>query len=71
MPDLSQQLNPLHPQSQHTGDFTDAFKKLLTNIEIIKLDEPENIFSAYEYAYQRDDNKSSIIVEYGDYYNEK
>jgi len=64
-------VRPLNPQSQHTGDFTDAYKKILTNIEIIKLDEPENIFEAYKYAYNRDDSKSTIIVEHGDYYNEK
>ena len=60
---------PLHPQAQHVGDFTEAFKKMLTNIDIIKLKEPEDIFPAYKKALNN--NKSSIIVEYGDYYNEK
>ena len=62
---------PLHPQEQHTGDFTEAFKKILTNIEIIRLEEPKEIFKAYKKAYLRKDGKSTILVEYGDYYNEK
>ena len=62
---------PLHPQAQHVGDFTEGFKLIAYNIEIIRLDEADQIFSAYEKAYNRTDGKSTIIVEYGDYYNEK
>ena len=62
---------PLHPQHQHIDDFTEGFKLLCKNVEIIRLDEPEQIFEAYKYAYERTDNKSTILVEWGDYYNEK
>src|SRR6185295_12591400 len=62
---------PLHPQHQHIGDFTDAFRLMCKTIEVIRLDEPEQIFPAYEKALTRDDGRSTIIVEYGDYYNEK
>jgi pyruvate/2-oxoglutarate/acetoin dehydrogenase E1 component len=62
---------PLHPQFQHVGDFTDAFRLMCKTIEVIRLDEPEMIFPAYEKALTRTDGKSTIIVEYGDYYNEK
>lgn len=62
---------PLHPQYQHVGDFTDAFRLMLKNIEVIRLDEPEDIFPAYEKAYTRTDGKSTLIVEWGDYHNEK
>ena len=62
---------PLHPQFQHVGDFTDAFRLMCKNIEIIRLDEPEHIFPAYQKALEREDGKSTIIVEYGDYYSEK
>jgi len=41
------------------------------NIEIIRLDEPEDVFPAYYKAYHRDDGKSTVIVEWGDYYGEK
>ena len=44
---------------------------MLTNIEVIRLDEPNEIFKAYKKAYLRQDGKSTILVEYGDYYNEK
>ena len=62
---------PLHPQHQHVGDFTDAFRLMLKNIEVIRLDEPEDIFPAYEKALTRKDGKSTILVEWGDFYNEK
>jgi len=62
---------PLHPQWQHVGDYTEAFEKMLTNVEVIRLDEPEQIFEAYKKAYNRTDGKSTILVEWGDYYNEK
>jgi len=64
-------VRPLNPQIQHSGDFTEAFKKMLLTIEVIRLDEPEQVFPAYEKAYTRTDGKSTIIVEWGDYYGEK
>ena len=62
---------PLHPQYQHIGDFTEGFKKMLTNIEIINLKEAKDIFPSYKKAYTRKDNKCTILVEHGDFYNEK
>ena len=38
---------PLHPQFQHIGDFTEAFKKMTTTIEVLRLKEPKDIFPAY------------------------
>ena len=64
-------VRPLNPQVQHTGDFTQTFRGMLRNIEVIRCDEPEDIFPAYCKAYNRKDGKSTIIVEYGDYYGEK
>ncbi len=62
---------PLNPQCQHLGDFTEAFRMMMTNIEVIRLDEPEDIFPAYKKALERTDGKCTILVEWGDYYNEK
>lgn len=62
---------PLNPQIQHTGDFTEAFRHMLSTVEVIRLDEPEDIFPAYYKAYNRTDGKSTILVEWGDYYGEK
>jgi pyruvate/2-oxoglutarate/acetoin dehydrogenase E1 component len=62
---------PLHPQAQHIGDFTEAFQKMFKNVEVIRLDEPEQILPAYTKALLREDGKSTILVEWGDYYSEK
>jgi pyruvate/2-oxoglutarate/acetoin dehydrogenase E1 component len=62
---------PLHPSHQHVGDFTDAIRAMLINTDVIRLDEPEQVFPAYEKALTREDGKSTIIVEWGDYYAEK
>ena len=44
---------------------------MLSNVEIIELFEPKDIFKSYKKAYERDDGKSSILVEFGDFYNQK
>jgi pyruvate/2-oxoglutarate/acetoin dehydrogenase E1 component len=62
---------PLHPQVQHVGDFSEAFQIILKTVEIVRLEEPDQIFESYKFAYERSDNKSTILVEYGYYYNEK
>ena len=62
---------PLHPQYQHVGDYTEALRAMCSTIEVIRLEEPSDIFPAYERALLRDDGRSTILVEYGDYYGEK
>ena len=62
---------PLHPQHQHVGDYTEAIRSMCSTIEVIRLDEPEDIFPAYQRALLRDDGRSTLLVEYGDYYGEK
>jgi pyruvate/2-oxoglutarate/acetoin dehydrogenase E1 component len=62
---------PLHPQHQHVGDYTEALRAMCTTIEVIRLEEPSDIYPAYERALLRDDGRSTILVEYGDYYGEK
>ena len=62
---------PLHPQHQHIGEFTSAIRAMCTTIEVIRLDEPADVFPAYERALLRDDGRSTIVVEHGDYYGEK
>ena len=62
---------PLHPQHQHVGDFTDAVRAMCSSIEVIRLDEPQDIFPAYQRALLRDDGRSTLLVEWGDFYNEK
>jgi pyruvate/2-oxoglutarate/acetoin dehydrogenase E1 component len=62
---------PLHPQFQHIGDFSGAIQNMCTTIQVVKLNEPKEIFPAYKKAYERTDGINTILVEYGDYYNEK
>ena len=62
---------PLDPQCQHTGDYTDAIKSMCPNINVIRLENPKKIFTEYKKAIDKKNNKSTILVEYGDYYNEK
>ena len=62
---------PLHPQHQHIGDFTEDVKKMCTTIDVIKLNEPDQIYPAYKKALNRVDGRSTLLVEFGDYYNEK
>lgn len=62
---------PLHPQHQHISDFTAGFKAMCDWVDIIRLDEPYQIFETFQYAYKRTDNRPTIIVEWGDYYGEK
>ncbi len=62
---------PLDPGIQHKGNFTNALRHLVTNIGIEDLTEPEMIFPAYKRALEREDGKSTVLVEYGDFYSEK
>lgn len=54
---------PVDPQEQHVGDFTDAFKLMLKNVEVVKLINEEDIIPAYIKAYEREDGVSTILVE--------
>ena len=60
---------PLHPQSQHVSDFTKSVRLMTKSIVVVKLNEPNQIFKEYKKALIR--RESTILVEYGDYYNEK
>ena len=63
-------INPMDPGPQHKGDFTEAFKSMCQHIEIIRLDEAESVFPSYKHALERKDGISTILVEWGDKYNE-
>jgi pyruvate/2-oxoglutarate/acetoin dehydrogenase E1 component len=61
---------PLHPGPQHTGDFTEAFKLMCPNLNIVRLDETSMIFDEYQKAYERSDGISSLLIEWSDKYND-
>jgi pyruvate/2-oxoglutarate/acetoin dehydrogenase E1 component len=64
-------VRPLFPGHQHVGNMSEAFRLMLTNVDIIELHEPNEIYPAYQHAYNRTDCKSTLLVEFGDYYSEK
>jgi len=63
--------NPLHPHCQHVGNFTKPIQMMCQNLEIIQLKKPKDIVKSYLKALNRKDGKSTLLVEFGDYYNTK
>lgn len=62
---------PVHPGHQHVGNYAEAFRKLFHWIEVVELNEPEEIFPAYKKALERTDNRSTLLIEHGNFYNQK
>lgn len=62
---------PLDAGVQHTQNYTEAIKLMTTEIDVVELIEPKDIFPAFQYAYERPDKKSSLMIEYGEYYSTK
>jgi len=60
---------PIDGGSQHTQNFTESIKHMLTDTVLVELTEPEQVFSTFEEAYNR--NGSTVVIEWGDYYAEK
>tara|TARA_X000000950_G_C13714368_1_gene577531 strand:- start:47 stop:577 length:531 start_codon:yes stop_codon:yes gene_type:complete len=60
---------PLNGGVQHTQDYTDTMKKILTEVNVVLLNEPKKIFEEFREAYAA--NYSSMIIENADYYNDK
>jgi len=59
----------LNGGSQHTQDFTESIKHMLTDTVLVELTEPKQVSSTFEDAYNRDG--STVVVEWGDFYSEK
>jgi pyruvate/2-oxoglutarate/acetoin dehydrogenase E1 component len=60
--------NPLNPGPQHTGDFTEAFRLMCPQLNIVRLDNAEMIVPEYEKALSRNDGVSTMLIEWGDKY---
>jgi pyruvate/2-oxoglutarate/acetoin dehydrogenase E1 component len=60
---------PFSAGPQHTQNHTEAMRKMLTEVEVIELMEPEDIFPAFEKAYNS--NKSFLIIEHSEFYGSK
>lgn len=57
---------PLDPGPQHRGDMTEAFRLLMPNTTIVRLESAEQIIPEYRNAIER--NGPTIIVEIADLY---
>lgn len=62
---------PVHPGHQHIGNYAEAFRKLFGWIEVVELNEPADIFPAYKHALERKDARTTLIIEHGNFYNQK
>ena len=62
---------PFSAGPQHTQNHTEAMRKMLTEVEVVELIEPEQIFNAFKTAYEREDGKSTLIIEHSEYYGTK
>ena len=62
---------PLDGGVQHTQDYTDVFNKILTEVNVVSLKEPKNIFKEFKKAINRKDHKSTLLIENGAFYNTK
>ena len=60
---------PMDGGAQHTQDFTESIKSMITDTTLVELVEPEQIFDTFVDAYNRDG--STVVVEWGDFYSEK
>lgn len=58
---------PVDPQCQHKGNFSEAFKLMCKNINVVELIEPQQIVPEYTKALNRDDGVSTILVEFADF----
>lgn len=62
-------ISPLYPGPQHIGDFSQSFKLMCPNINIVLLDKIGKIEQEYKLAADRNDGVSTILVELSDLYS--
>ena len=62
---------PVHPGHQHIGNYAEGFRQMFNWIDVVELREPEDIFPAYQQALGREDQKATLLIEYGNYYSTK
>lgn len=63
--------SPIDAGPQHTQNHTKAMRKMLTDVNVVELLEPEQVFPAFKEAYEREDGRATLIVEHGEYYVSK
>ena len=58
--------SPLNGGPQHTQDHTEAYRKMLTNIDVVRLDHKDQIVTEYNKALKSE--RSTLLVEMADLY---
>ena len=54
--------SPLNPGPQHLGDFSTAFRSMLSSVKVVNLDDAEEVVQAYRWALAREG--STLLVEW-------
>ena len=62
---------PLNGGPQHTQNYTEVFKKILTEVKVVYLSKPNHIFNSFKKAYNDKNSYSYLFIENGDFYNIK
>ena len=62
---------PLDGGPQHTQNYNNIFKSILTEIEVIMLNDPKKIYNVYKNCINKKNKKSYLIIEHGDFYNDR
>jgi hypothetical protein len=51
------------------GNYAEGFRKMFTTINVVELNEPQDVFPAYQKALEREG--STLLIEHGNFYNQK
>jgi pyruvate/2-oxoglutarate/acetoin dehydrogenase E1 component len=63
--------HPIDAGPQHTQNHIEAFRQMLTDVNVVDLQEATDIFPAFKEAYEREDSRATLVVEHGEYYGTK
>ena len=53
-----------YPGPQHCNDHTDVFRKMFSNVDVVRLEKAEEIIPAYQSALRSD--RSTLLIDVGD-----
>jgi pyruvate/2-oxoglutarate/acetoin dehydrogenase E1 component len=62
---------PVSAGPQHTQNHIEAFKLMLTDVDVVELKEPRQIFDEFQHAYLREPSRSTLLIEHSEYYGSK
>ena len=60
---------PLDGGPQHTQDYSTIFKKVLSEVKVIKLEDKNKIFQTFKTIIKDKNKHSYLIIENGDMFN--